>query len=153
MAPLDGQESIEIATADGRATGMIKAGKGYDLQDATTGIVAFAPTETLGALAYGPVRFRIWHDDVPSNWTPLATIVRLPDISSISCPARDKCQVTGDRLFLVKAIGASEQAEALQAIPDGFVNPRITTTAARDGRIFLQLRDAPTVFGTVAAGK
>ncbi len=153
MEPLDGQETIEIATADGRATGTIKAGKGYDLQDATTGIVAFAPTETLGALAYGPVRFRIWHDDAPSNWTALATIVRLPDIRSVSCPARDKCQVAGDRLFLIKAIGASEQADTLQAIPDGFVNPRITTAAARDGRIVLQLRDAPTVFASVTAGK
>lgn len=153
METLDGQETVEIATADGRASGLIKAGKGYDLQDATTGIVAFTPAEALGVLAYGAIRFRIWHDDVASNWTPLATIVRLPDIHSVSCPARDKCQVSGDRLFLIKAIGATEQPEGMQTIPDGFVNPRITTAAGRDGRIFLQLRDAAQVFATVPTGK
>ena len=149
MEPLDGQESVEIATADGRASGIVKAGKGYDLQDATTGIVAFSPIEALGALAYGPVRFRVLHDDVASNWTPLATIVRLPDIRSVACPAHDRCQVTGDRLFLVKAIGASDQPDAMQAIPDGFVATKIATPAARDGRIYLQLRDAPQAFATV----
>jgi len=150
METLDGQESIEIATADARASGIIKAGKGYDLQDASTGIVAFSPIEALGPLAYGPVRFRVIEGDGASNWTSLATIVRLPDVRSVSCPARDKCQIAGDRLFLVKAAGASEQPDAMQQIPDGFVAPKITTTASRDGRIFLQLRDAPQAFATVA---
>lgn len=149
MEPLDGQESIEIATADGRASGIIKAGKGFDLQDATTGIVAFSPLETLGALAYGPIRFRVWHDDVASNWTSLATIVRLPDIRSVSCPARDKCQVAGDRLFLIKSIGAGDQPDAMQQLADGFVAARITTASGRDGRIYLRLRDAPQASATL----
>ncbi|WP_229839255.1 hypothetical protein [Sphingomonas glacialis] len=149
--PLSGRESIEIGTVDGRTSTMVAAGKGYDLQDAKTGIVSINPAEALGPTAYGALRFRIASDGAGSSWTPLATVVRLPEIHSISCAARKACKLTGNRFFLIEAVGTNAEMQPSQAIPDGFVATEITTRASADGRIYLRLRDAPEAIATVAA--
>jgi len=140
-APLTGRETVEVSTADGRADALIQAGKGYDLQDTATGIVAFVPAEALGPIGFGALRFRVLRDGVPSGWTPLATVVRLPEIRTASC-ARKACTLTGARLFLIKTLGATSDFRDPQEIPDGFVASELTTRASPDGRIFLRLRDA-----------
>lgn len=142
-AALSGRETVEIATADGRASTILAAGKGYDLQDAKTGIVTLAPLETLGALAYGPLRFRVLRDGEASAWAPLATIVRLPEIRTAACTAGRLCKLTGNRFFLIDALGPSEEPRAAQTIPDGFVATELTTRSSAEGRVFLRLRDAP----------
>ena len=148
---LTGRETIEIATADGRAVTTIAAGKGYDLQDAKTGIVTFVPAETLGPAAFGPLRFRATSDTGASAWVPLATIVRLPDIRSVACAAAKGCKITGGRLFLLSKVGASATFEQSRDVPDGFVETEIAAPAGADTRVFLQLRDAPQALATVSA--
>lgn len=142
-AGLSGRETIEIATVDGQSATMILPGKGYDLQDATTGIVSFDPAEALGPTIYGPLRFRVVSDDIASSWTSLATVARLPEIREVACARSKECRISGNRLFLIKAIGASRDLKKSQDIPDGFVATEIMTAPGPDGRIFLQLRDAP----------
>jgi hypothetical protein len=151
MAKLTGRETIEIGTADGRVSTIIQPGKGYDLQDATTGIVAFDTTEALGPTAYGPLRFRVVADDTASAWTPLTTVVRLPEIRMTSCVRGKECRISGNRLFLIKAIGTTESFQQGQDVPDGFVATEIVTKPVQDGRIFLRLRDAPQSVASVAA--
>jgi hypothetical protein len=150
-AALSGRETIEVATVDGRFATMILPGKGYDLQDATTGIVSFNTAEALGPTAYGPLRFRVVTDDTASTWTPLATIVRLPEIRAVACGRTRECRVNGNRLFLIKAIAANRDLKKSQDIPDGFVATEIVTPASADGRIYLQLRDAPETIASIAA--
>ncbi len=150
-ATLSGRETIEIATLDGRTTATIQPGKGYDLQDAMTGIVAFTPIEALGPLAYGPLRFRIVHDGTESRWSQLGTVVRLPDIRGIGC-SQGACSLTGERLFLIKALSVTPDFQTAQVIPDGFVATSIGVDAIPDRRLFLKLRDAPLAVATIAAG-
>ena len=142
-APLNGMETVEIGTADGRVSASVTAGKGYDLQDASTGIVTFDPATALGPLAYGGLRFRVVRDGVSSSWTHLATVARLPEVRRLACSRGSGCTLSGDRLFLIKALATNEQFEPLQDVPDGFVASEIKTRAAPGGRLFLRLRDAP----------
>ncbi|MDY7524605.1 hypothetical protein [Sphingomonas sp. 10B4] len=150
-ATLTGRETVEIGTVDGRASALLQIGKGYDLQDPTTGIVTFIPAEALGALAYGPLRFRVVRDDEVSSWTPLAIIVRLPDIRRLTCARGKTCTLAGDRLFLIKALSATEDFRTSQEVPDGFIASDITTHVGSDYRLFLQLRDAPQASAVVSA--
>jgi hypothetical protein len=147
---LSGRESIEIATADGRASTAVQAGKGYDVQDSKTGIVTFEPADTLGPVAYGPLRFRVVRDGEASSWTPLATIVRLPEVHTVTCTAGKTCRMLGNRFFLIDAVGATEDIQQGQHIPDGFVGTEIMTRASPAGRIFLHLRDAPQAVASLA---
>ncbi|MDB5712743.1 MAG: hypothetical protein JWO15_140 [Sphingomonadales bacterium] len=153
-AALSGRETIEIGTADGRVATMIQPGKGYDLQDASTGIVAFGPAEALGPTGYGPLRFRVVSNDTASTWTPLATVARLPEIRGLVCARGKACRISGNRLFLIKAVGTTKEMGKAQDIADGFVATEILTPAGPDGRIFLQLRDAPqAAAASIAAAK
>ncbi|MDR6146246.1 hypothetical protein QE363_002039 [Sphingomonas sp. SORGH_AS870] len=46
--PLTGKETIGIGTTTGNAVAVIGAGRGYDLQDATTEVVTFVPHDAIG---------------------------------------------------------------------------------------------------------
>jgi hypothetical protein len=144
--PLTGREVVEVATVDGQAIGRLTAGKGYDLQDATTGIVGFVPAEALGGLAHGAIRFRIVRDGVATRWTPLGSIVRLPELRAIACTPAGRCTVSGERLFLAQAIATNDRLDAAQPIPDGFTANAIDVAPAATGQkpaqLFLRLRDA-----------
>jgi hypothetical protein len=149
-AKLTGRETIEIGTADGRVATIIQPGKGYDLQDANTGIVAFDTADTLGPTAYGPLRFRVVTEETASTWTPLATVARLPEILTLACVRGKECRIRGNRLFLIRAIGTTPGFQQIQNVPDGFVATEIETRPTPDGRIFLRLRDAPQAAAIVA---
>lgn len=148
---LTGRETVEIGTVDGRANARVEAGKGYDLQDARTGIVTFAPATTLGPLASGPLRFRVVDEQGASNWTRLATVARLPEIRSIACGPGGACALTGDRLFLIQAVGATDRFEQAQDVPDGFTAGELTLPPGVKEQVFLRLRDAPQAVAAVRA--
>lgn len=151
---LTGREVIEVATVAGDAVARIASGRGYDLQDDTTGIVAFTPRDALGASVHGPLRFRVIRDDEPSRWSPLATAVRLPVITAIACPGPTGCTITGDALFLLRSIATNDRFEAAAAVPDGYTGPALDIVlpapASASAPLFLRLRDAPDAVGVVA---
>ena len=153
--PLTGRETVEIATADGAATADLASGKGYDLQDAATGVVTFVPSDALGALARGPLRFRIVKDGAASRWTALGTAIRLTDIHAATCAPKDRCTIRGDRLFLLRAVATDDGFGAAQPIADGYTASSIdlaqTGAGERARRIFLRFRDDPDAVGVVAA--
>ncbi|MGR6329648.1 hypothetical protein ACU5AX_11335 [Sphingomonas sp. XXL09] len=151
--PLTGAETIEIGTVAGDAVTSIAQGKGYDLQDTTTGIVAFVPAETLGTAVHGALQFRIVRNGEASRWTALGTAVRLPDVQSVAClaTAPAHCTVSGNRLFLIATIAAGTDGPA-QAVPDGFTAGSVDvplSARAMPGSLTLRLRDAPEATGTV----
>jgi hypothetical protein len=148
-AALTGKETIEVATADARAATVIQPGKGYDLQDANTGIVSLVPADALGPTVYGPLRFRVVRDGGASAWTPLATVVRLPEIRAVGCGAAKMCKMSGSRLFLIAKVGTSAGFGQSEDVPDGFVGTEIAAAPGAEGRVFLKLRDAPDAVATV----
>ena len=140
-APLTGKEQIEIATVDGRASTQVAAGAGYDLQSERVGIVSLMPAQTLGATAYGPLRFRVVRDGVAGDWTPLGTLVRLPDIETAAC-SKDHCTLAGGKLFLAKSVAGDAAFAKPITVPDGFTGTTIEVPATAAGaELYLRLRD------------
>lgn len=152
-APLTGKEQIEVATADGRASTQIAAGAGYDLQSGQVGIVSLTPAQALGATAYGPLRFRVVRDGVAGDWTPLGTLVRLPDIETAAC-AKDRCTLGGGKLFLIDSVAGDAAFAKPTAVPDGFTGATIEVPAPAAGTtLYLRLRDDPRAVASVGVEK
>jgi hypothetical protein len=155
-SPLDGSETVEIATTDGTATAALTSGKGYDLQDLTTGVAILVPGDRLGPLARGPLRFRIVKDGVASRWTALGTAVRLPDIRAAACATADRCMIGGDRLFLIRAVATTEGFDTALPIADGYTAAAIDLprppASTPPARLYLRLRDAPDAVGSILTG-
>lgn len=152
-AALTGDESVEIATMDGSATTRIEAGKGYDLQDAHTAILSFNPLDSLGAVARGPLHFRLIGKDGASDWVPLATLVRVPEVGSVTCTEKQGCVLSGKRLFLIAQIAGNAAFENAVSVPDGFTADRIELPGPPPEAIFLKLRDDPNAVARIASGK
>ncbi|EZP53241.1 hypothetical protein [Sphingomonas sp. RIT328] len=150
--PLTGQETIEIAAGENGATARLTIGKGYDLQDAATGIVSFVPGEALGGVAHGPLRVRILRDGSATRWAPLGSVVRLPEVRGIACSGT-RCTVSGDRLFLAQAIATDATFTTAQPIPDGFTATAVDLPAPggqKPAQLFIRLRDMPDSVAAVA---
>ena len=56
------------------------------LADAHVAVARLDPAKAFGSSAFGPLRFRVVADGVPGSWVPLATLVRLPRLTSLECP-------------------------------------------------------------------
>ncbi|RIA37521.1 hypothetical protein DFR49_3407 [Hephaestia caeni] len=145
---LTGRETIEIATADGRLSARIAPGAGYAVQNDTIGVVKADLAATLGASAYGPIRFRILQDGVAGAWAPLATLVRLPTLDALQCDDQ-ACHLTGSDLYLLAAVATTADFAGAVAVPDGFTGTMIAVPRPADGRLFLRLRDDAGAIATV----
>ncbi|HEU4959849.1 MAG TPA: hypothetical protein VFT56_05530 [Sphingomonas sp.] len=144
---LTGKETVEIATADGRASATIDAAHGYTIQNDRVAIVTVDPASALGASAYGPLRFRLVQNGIAGAWTDLATLVRLPQLTGVACPkAGDRCTLSGSSLFLIAEVAGTPVA-------DGFTGAAIEIPRPADGTLPLRLRDAPDVAAKIAVPK
>jgi len=113
------------------------------LQDARVGLATFVPSASLGDSAHGPLQFRVLQNGVAGDWRPLATLVRLPMLTDVRCPAVDgPCRLAGSGLFLISSISDGDDAHAI-GIPDGFTGETIEAPRPTSGRLTLSLRDAP----------
>ncbi|MCD2317484.1 hypothetical protein LQ954_15150 [Sphingomonas sp. IC-11] len=116
------------------------------LQDDRVAIATLDPASALGESARGPLRFRLVQGDVVGDWQPLATLVRLPRLSSISCAAdNNTCTLAGTGLFLISRITGAADA----VVPDGFTGSTLQVPRPADGKLRLYLRDAPGAAATV----
>lgn len=109
------------------------------LQDEGVALATLEPTK-LGESVRGPLQYRIVQGGVAGDWRPLATLVRLPQLTALSCAA-ETCWVEGSGLFLLRAAGGV-------AVPDGFTGsaisfPRSGTSAT------LTLRDDAKASATI----
>jgi hypothetical protein len=158
--PRNGQ--IEIATLDGtlRAVLTLAPSGGLLLQDPHTIVATLDPLRSFGPSAFGPLHVRAVYpaqnaadanqsatgpESPASDWLPLATLVRLPTLTQLQCPAdvAQPCTLSGSNLFLIDAISASPSFDDPINVPDGYTGATLTVPHAAAATLFLHLRDDP----------
>ena len=86
-----------------------------------------------------------------SDWIPLATLVRLPQLVQLQCPAETAlpCTVTGSNLFLLESLSTSPSFTDPVAVPDGYTGSTLTVPHPTAATLFLKLRDDPNSISSV----
>jgi hypothetical protein len=141
-------EKIEVATADESFHVMLSEADGnLVLQDSQTVLAFLDPTKSLGASAFGPLRFRpVDADGAKGDWTPLINLVRIPSVKEIRCPdSPDKqCKLTGTNLFLIDSVASDPQFSHTVPVPAGFVDSTLSVPRPNGTLLYLKLRDDPS---------
>ena len=145
LAPTD---AIEVGTADGSASVSLEGGRDVRLSSPDIAVATLDPAR-LGPAAAGPLRYRIVRGAIKGDWSPLATLVRLPGIDAMTCAA-DGCQMTGRDLFLIDRVAANADMTGAVSVPPGFTAARLTVPQGQNGLLYVTLRDAPGVVFTLA---
>jgi len=138
-------EKIEVATADSSYSAALTLADGTLVpQDAHT-VMAVLDPKTLGASAFGPLRFRPIVDGTEGDWQPLVTVVRLPMLKEVHCPGDpDKqCTLNGTNLFLIDSVASDPQFERSVPVPTGFAEQTITVPRPNGTLLYIKLRDDP----------
>lgn len=151
-ADLTPRDTVEVATESGSGSATLTAANGLTLQDAQVVVATLDTATAFGPSIFGPLRFRLVHDGVASDWQPLGTLVRLPAIQQLRCAAgRGECELIGTRLFLIAALSATPGFERLTEVPDGFTGDRLTVPRPTGGQLYLRLRDNPATDARIAS--
>lgn len=156
-APLvfTGRETLEITTANGAFTASLNAADGLTLQDPHVAVASLDLDKKFAASAFGPLRFRLVFDGEATEWRPLVTLVRLPEVHGVSCPSKASapCQLKGANLFLIASLSRDASFDHPQTVPDGFPGDVLPAPRPAGGRLYLKLRDDPGAVDTlVVAG-
>ena len=144
---------IEVATNDQSfTTSLSVANGGLRLADSRVVVATLDPTKAFGASAFGPLQFRTVTAGATGDWQPLATLVRLPVLKDIKCPAAadQSCKLSGSDLFLVDSVSDTVQFDHPVQVPDGFPGYALPVPRPADGRLYMKLRDDPSVINRVA---
>jgi len=141
-------EQIEVATADESVSttlGLVNGG--LTLEDAQVAVARLDPTRAFGSSAFGPLQFRVLADGVAGDWQPLVTLVRLPMLTQLTCPATPElaCRLSGSDLFLLDAVSADTRFDHPTEVPDGFPGYSLPVPHPADGVLYVRLRDDPSV--------
>jgi hypothetical protein len=147
-AAFDRGEMLQIATADGSySTTLSLANGGLTLETRTVAIAALDPARAFGPSAFGPLQFRVVDGGVTGDWQPLATLVRLPQLRKLVCPATPElaCKLSGSDLYLVDSIAADPKFGHAVQVPDGFPGYAVPVPHPRDGELYVKLRDDPGI--------
>jgi hypothetical protein len=147
-ARLTGQESIEIAAASGGESARLTVSNGLTFVDDHVVIATLQPAKLLGPSAFGALRARIVRDGGESDWLPIGTLVRLPTLSQLQCPAApaESCTLVGDGLFLIDSLSATPGFEHPQPVPAGYASGTLQVPRPADGgTLYFRLHDAPDV--------
>jgi hypothetical protein len=81
-----------------------------------------------------------------SDWLPLVTLVRIPTLSQLQCPAdiTQPCTITGLNLFLLQAVSANPDFSDAVSVPDGYTGTSLSVPHLTAATVFFKLRDDPT---------
>jgi hypothetical protein len=146
-------EQIEIANQDDSlATRLTLKDGALVLQDSHTVLATFDPLKTFGASAFGPFRLRaIAGDGTEGEWQPLATIVRLPTLTQLSCGTvpTDSCLLTGNSLYLIESVATTLPFTDATKVPEGFVDTTLAIPHPAGQTFYLRLRDDPSAIQQV----
>ena len=150
VAPMvfDQDESIQVATTDGLySTTLSLTNGGITLENQQVAIATLDPARAFGPSAFGPLQFRVIDEGVKGGWQPLATLVRLPQLHRLVCPATPKlaCKLTGADLFLIDAIANDSAFQHAVQVPDGFPGYALPVPHPVNGKLYVKLRDDPSV--------
>ena len=148
-------ENIEVATADELfTTSLSLSNGGITLQNAAVAVAALDPAKAFGSSASGPLQFRVVANGVTGDWQPLATLVRLPVLKDLKCPATPElaCKLSGSNLFLLDSVSSGPQFDHPVQVPDGFPGSALPVPHPTLGQLYVKLRDDPSVVNTAALG-
>ncbi len=140
-------DKIEVATLDGSFSTTLDRNAGMTLQNRRVALATLDPRTAFGPAAFGPLRFRVVSASAAGDWQPLATLVRLPLLKSVECPlgSDSQCRLSGLNLFLVDSVSGDSHFSEPISIPDGFTADTLSIPRPAHGRLYLKLRDDPTV--------
>jgi len=140
-------DRIEVATLDDSLSTVLGPTNGMTLQNSRVAVVTLDPARAFGPSAFGPLRFRVVSAAGAGDWQPLVTLVRLPVLTDLQCPADadGACQLSGLDLFLLDSVSADAGFGKPKSIPDGFTGQTLAVPRPADGRLYLRLRDDPGV--------
>ena len=145
--------TIEIINADETLRTVLSVASGtLVLQNPHTILATLDPLKTFGTSAYGPLRLRaVTADGIAGDWLPLATLVRLPSLKDLHCPAEpaNPCTLTGSNLYLVDSIATDADFTTPTSVPEGFVGTSLSLPRPAKTGFYLRLRDDPTAVNTV----
>lgn len=152
LFPRDGV--IEIASEDGSLHDKLTLPDGsLVLQDHNTVLAQIDLRKTFGSSAFGPIRLRlVLQDGTVGDWTPLATLVRLPTLTDLACTGSGElsCALTGSNLYLLSAVAQDAAFTKSIDVPDGFVGSTLMVPKPAGGSLFFKLRDDPGSVTTAA---
>ncbi len=142
---------IEIASLDDSLqTALTIAAGTLVLQDAHTILATFDPLKAFGPSTFGPFHLRaVDPAGTPGEWLPLTTIVRLPTLTGLHCPAAPAapCQLEGSALYLIEVVSADSSFTTPTSVPEGFVDSSLAmprpSLSNGIATFYLKLRDDP----------
>jgi hypothetical protein len=123
------------------------------LENMKVAVATLDPAKAFGLSAFGPLHFRRVSNGVPGDWRPLATLVRLPVLKGLECPPAGPgatCELSGVNLFLLDSLSDDPQFSQPTKVPDGFTGQVLPVQRPTAGRLYVKLRDDPSVVSTVA---
>jgi hypothetical protein len=141
-------EKIEVATLNNASSATLSFDNGgITLEDAQVAVAVLDPAKAFGSSVFGPLQFRVTARDAAGDWQPLATLVRLPMLSDLKCPATRElaCKLSGSSLYLVDSVSSDPQFEHPVQVPDGFPGYALPVPRPTDGTLYVRLRDDPSV--------
>jgi hypothetical protein len=145
-------EHIEVATEDeGFTTTLSLANGGMTLENSQVALATLDPAKAFGDSAFGPLKFRVVDNGAQGDWLPLATLVRLPALRDLKCPAAlsQQCRLSGSNLFLVDSIATNPEFTGAVQVPDGFPGYVLPVPHPQGGELYVKLRDDPTVVNQI----
>jgi hypothetical protein len=146
-ARFSGDETIEVAAAEGGASASLTEQNGLTLEDAQVAVATLDTAKAFNSSAFGPLRYRIVTDDGAGDWQPLATLVRVPTLRELKCdqgPERP-CALSGSNLFLIDSVASDPAFSHAIKAPEGFPGYALAVPHPAGGRLYIRLRDDPGV--------
>jgi hypothetical protein len=149
---LSTSDVIEVAPADEDAAPIrLSAVKGLRLEGPKVMVATLDPKAMAPSL-FGPLRFRLLRANEASDWQPLVTLARLPQIEAVACEDKAAgCTIRGRDLFLIDAVGATPALDQAAQVAQGYTGSALKAPAPQDGKLYLRLRDAPDSVVTLPA--
>jgi hypothetical protein len=148
-------EKIEVATVDeSYSYTLTLSNGGVTLETSKVAVARLDPAKAFGPSAFGPLQFRVVVNGVPGDWQRLATLVRLPLLKELKCPATADlaCKLSGSNLFLVDSVSSDPKFTHPVQVPDGFPGYSMPVPHPADGNLYVKLRDDPTVINLTTLG-
>lgn len=144
---------IEVASEDEAFMSSLSlADRRLTLADAKIAVATFDPEKAFGFSAFGPLKFRAVNNGVAGDWQRLATLVRLPVLQALQCPAdrEQPCKLTGANLFLVDSVSGHPEFNDAVQVPEGFPGRALPVPRPEKTKLYLKLRDDPAVINAAA---
>jgi hypothetical protein len=147
-----GAETIEIATMDGGFSTTLTPKNGLTLADPHVLLATLDTARAFSPSAAGPLKFRLTSSQGASDWSPLTTLVRLPVLNDLKCPAETDqlCKLSGSNLFLIDAVSNTPDFAHSVQVAEGYTGYILLVPHPKAGKLYIRLHDDPSSSNAVA---